>query len=77
MRRNTRVGMEISSYAEIDYAQLGDAVADSFIRRGIDRTIMYMDTKVVGTTVEPSVSKASYRRGNRSVAGRSARMVLI
>ena len=60
----------------IDYGRLGDAVADSFQRRGMGRTVLQMDKRVVGESVEPSVSRATQQRANRSVAGRSARMVL-
>ena len=60
----------------IDYDRLGDAVADSFIRKGIDRTVITMDGRTVGQTVEPSVSRASYLRGQTNVKGRAARLVL-
>ena len=60
----------------IDYGRLGDAVADSFQRRGMGRTVVQMDKRIVGESVEPSVSRATQQRANRSVAGRSARMVL-
>ncbi len=40
------------------------------------RTVVQMDKRIVGESVEPSVSRATQRRANRSVAGRSARMVL-
>ena len=60
----------------IDYDRLGDAVADSFQRRGMGRTVVQMDKRIVGESVEPSVSRATQQRANRSVAGRSARMVL-
>jgi len=60
---------------EIDYERLGDAVADSFIRKGIGDTVIEMDGREVGRTVEPSVSRETYERANRTAAGRSARMV--
>lgn len=40
------------------------------------RTVVQMDKRIVGESVEPSVSRATQQRANRSVAGRSARMVL-
>lgn len=61
----------------IDYDRLGDAVADSFIRKGIDRTVIEMDKRIVGETVEPSVSEATYRRTGQSASGRSSRMVMV
>ena len=64
------------SAPEIDYDRLGDAVANSFIRKGIDRTVITMDGRTVGQTVEPSVSRASYLRSQKNVKGRAARLVL-
>ena len=64
------------SAPEIDYDRLGDAVANSFIRKGIDRTVITMDGRAVGQTVEPSVSRASYLRSQKNVKGRAARLVL-
>lgn len=61
----------------IDYGKLGDAVANSFIKKGIDRTAIYMDKRKVGETVEPSVSRETHRRSKQSVTGRAARMVLV
>ncbi|MEG0743121.1 MAG: hypothetical protein RR521_12890, partial [Clostridia bacterium] len=63
--------------AEIDYERLGDAVADSFIKKGIDRTVITMDRREVGRTVERDVSRASYERAGQSAKGRAARMVLV
>ena len=64
------------SAPEIDYDRLGDAVANSFIRKGIDRTVITMDGRTVGETIEPAVSRATYRRAAKSATGRAARMVL-
>ena len=75
----TRAGARFESVRQaqaIDYERLGDAVADSCVRRGMGRTVVQMDKRIVGESVEPSVSRATQRRANRSVAGRSARMVL-
>ena len=75
----TRTGARFESVRQaqaIDYERLGDAVADSCVRRGMGRTVVQMDKRIVGESVEPSVSRATQQRANRSVAGRSARMVL-
>lgn len=75
----TRGGARFGSVqqTQIDYDRLGDAVADSLERRGVGRAVVQMDGRIVGETVEPSVSIATQRRASRSISGRAARMVLV
>ncbi len=60
----------------LDYARLGAEVADALERRGVGTAVMTMDRKVVATTLEPDVSRATRRRSTKSVSGRNSRMTL-
>lgn len=66
----------VAQQNSIDYAKLGDAVADSFEKRGLGKSVIAMDKRIVGETVEPSVSKATAQRAGKTVSGRTSRMVL-
>ena len=70
-------GMLPTQGAEIDYDLLGDSVATAFIRRGLGRPVITLDGREVGRAVEPSVSRASYQRGQRTAVGRAARMRMV
>lgn len=61
----------------IDYRRLGEEVAAANRRAGLGNTVITMDKRKVGETVEPSVSRATYRRAGRNATGRAARMVLV
>ena len=64
------------SAPEIDYDRLGDAVAAANRRAGLGNNTIALDGRVVGETIEPAVSRATYRRAAKSATGRAARMVL-
>lgn len=63
--------------SNLDYDRLGEAVARANIRSGAFNQQIIMDGQLVGQTVEPSVSRESYKRAQQSIAGRSARLALV
>lgn len=63
--------------AGIDYDRMGDATAAAMRREGLGQTTMVMDRQVVARTIEPSVSRSSTDRGNRTIAGRTAKLVIV
>ena len=76
-----RVAREISTGGSgrelsIDYEKLGEAVARANQRAGLGKQQIYMDSRLVGETVEPSVSRASYGRAKTSISGRAARLAM-
>lgn len=64
------------SQPQIDYERLGEAVAEANRRAGLGHTVLDVDGRRMGETLEPAVSRATYQRAGRSVTGRAARMVL-
>ena len=64
------------SAPEIDYDRLADAVAAANRRAGLGNSTIALDGRTVGETIEPVVSRATYRRAAKSATGRAARMVL-
>lgn len=63
--------------AGIDYDRMGDATAAAMRREGLGQTTMVMDRQVVARTIEPSVSRSSADRGNHTIAGRTAKLVIV
>ena len=63
--------------AGIDYDRMGDATAAAMRREGIGQTTMVMDRQIVARTIEPSVSRSSADRGNHTIAGRTAKLVIV
>ena len=63
--------------AGIDYDRMGDATAAAMRREGLGQTTMVMDRQVVARTIEPSVSRSSTDRGNHTIAGRIAKLVIV
>lgn len=63
--------------AGIDYDRMGDATAAAMRREGLGQTTMVMDRQVVARTIEPSVSRSSTDRGNHTIAGRTAKLVIV
>ena len=63
--------------AAIDYDRMGDATAAAMRREGLGQTTMVMDRQVVARTIEPSVSRSSTDRGNHTIAGRTAKLVIV
>ena len=61
----------------IDYDRMGDATAAAMRREGLGQTTMVMDRQVVARTIEPSVSRSSTDRGNHTIAGRTAKLVIV
>ena len=62
---------------QIDYERLGEAVAEANRRAGLGNATIAVDGKVLGHTLEPSVSRATHQRAAKSANGRAARMVLV
>lgn len=60
----------------IDYALLGNAVADALRREGVGEASIYMDGEQVGRLTERGVSRESYRRASGTVKGRSAGLLI-
>ncbi len=63
--------------AGIDYARLGDAVADAMERKGVAHPRIALDGYEFTNQLEPGVSRAARRRGGQSAAGRTSRMVTV
>ena len=63
--------------AAIDYDRMGDATAAAMRREGLGQTTMVMDRQIVARTIEPSVSRSSADRGNHTIAGRTAKLVIV
>lgn len=63
--------------AGIDYDRMGDATAAAMRREGLGQTTMVMDRQVVARTIEPSISRSSADRGNHTIAGRTAKLVIV
>lgn len=63
--------------AGIDYDRMGDATAAAMRREGLGQTTMVMDRQIVARTIEPSVSRSSADRGNHTIAGRTAKLVIV
>ena len=63
--------------AGIDYDRMGDATAAAMRREGLGQTTMVMDRQIVARTIEPSVSRSSTDRGNHTIAGRTAKLVIV
>ena len=63
--------------AAIDYDRMGDATAAAMRREGLGQTTMVMDRQIVARTIEPSVSRSSTDRGNHTIAGRTAKLVIV
>lgn len=61
---------------EIDYQRLGAEMADALERRGVGTAVMTLDGKVVATSLEPDVSRATYQRAGQTAAGRASRLVI-
>jgi len=61
----------------LDYARLGAEVAAANKSAGIGTAIMTIDGKLMATTLEPDVSRATRRRSTKSVSGRNSRMTLV
>ena len=61
---------------EVDYAAVRDAFAEAIEQTGMGYIVVAMDAQVVGESVEPYSSRATTLRQQRSVAGRSARLVM-
>ncbi len=63
--------------AGIDYDRMGDATAAAMRREGLGQTPMVMDRQVVARTIEPSVRRSSTDRCNHTIAGRTAKLVIV
>lgn len=63
--------------AAIDYDRMGDATAAAMRREGLGQTTMVMDRQIVARTIEPSVSRSSTDRGNHTITGRTAKLVIV
>ena len=61
----------------IDYDALAEAVARGNESAGLGNAVIAMDKKIVGATTEPYSSRASLQRSQRTVKGRTSRMVLV
>ena len=61
--------------APIDYERIGAAVAQANQRAGVGTAVVVMDGRVVGQSVEPSVSAASASRSTQTIAGRPGQLV--
>ena len=61
---------------QIDYDAIGEAVAEANRSTGLGTAVMEMDGKIVGETTEPYSSRASYHRSQKSVKGRTSRLVM-
>lgn len=59
----------------IDYDRLGQAVASAMAGTGLGNSQIILDGRMVGETVEPYASRATYQRTQRSIRGRMARLV--
>lgn len=61
---------------ELDYTRMGDEVAAAMVREGIGTVILAVDGRELGRSIEPDVSRATYRRAGQSAAGRASRLVI-
>lgn len=70
---STREALPSSKSTAIDYGLLGEAVAWANRRAGIGNSVIELDGRVTGRTIEPRVSKSQARRSGATIAGRSNR----
>ena len=61
---------------QIDYAAIGEAVANAYQEAGLGNMVVAIDGRVAGETTEPYSSQATRRRGQKSVKGRTSRLIL-
>lgn len=63
--------------SQLDYDRIGAAVARANRQAGLGNTVISVDGRVLGQTLEPSVSRASYNRMTSTAAGRASRLAVI
>ena len=61
----------------IDYDAIGSAVAEANRSTGLGTAIFEIDGKVAGETLEPYSSRATRQRTQKTVKGRTSRLVTI
>ena len=61
---------------EMDYGAVKDAFVEAIEETGVGQMVMEMDGRAVGETVEPYSSRATRRRQQQSVKGRTGRLVM-
>lgn len=59
----------------IDYDRLAAAMTQSMVERGLGVTVLQVDGKELGRSVEAGVSVAQYNKSAHTVSGRSGRLV--
>ena len=62
---------------QIDYDELANAVVRGNEAAGLGNAVIAMDKRIVGETTEPYSSRASMLRSQKSVKGRTSRLVLV
>ncbi len=60
----------------LDYDRVRDAFVEAIEETGVGNMVMQMDKEIVGETLEPVTSRATRQRQQRSVKGRTARLVI-
>ena len=70
-------GVSLRQGSQFDYSAMRDAVAEAITETGAGRSVITMDSRVVGETTEPWSSQATRRRSQQSVKGRTSRLVLV
>jgi len=61
----------------IDYDRLAAAMTQSMVERGLGVTVLQVDGKELGRSVEAGVSVAQYNKSAHTVSGRSGRLVFV
>ena len=72
--RRPRDSRPQAAASEIDYDRLGDAVAMANKRAGVGTAVVTLDKRKVSKTLEPDISRETYRRSGGSVKGRASRL---
>lgn len=65
-------GTGAGNAATMDYDQMRQAFADAIRQTGVGNTVMMLDKRTVGGTLEPYSSQAARQRAQRTAAGRAA-----
>jgi hypothetical protein len=60
----------------VDYDRIRDAFVDAIEETGVGHMTMEMDKQTVGETLEPVTSRATRQRQQKSVKGRTSRLVM-
>jgi hypothetical protein len=61
---------------EMDYGLMREAFVEAIEETGVGNMVMVMEKEIVGETLEPVTSRATRQRQQRSVKGRTARLVM-